>query len=862
MTQDRQGCCCPPSDPTPAPVHNRPGLGEIAYRSGTWRDFRRAMRSDLSALSTSTSPLADLRTRASDDPTIALLDAWAVACDVLTFYTERLAQESYLRTATEPVSLQEMGRLIGYRPDPGVAAETRIAFTIERPPALPIVPADPGLAPPPTPGEVTLPVGLRVQSIPGPGETPETFETVEQITARPEWSSLPVARTRPGRPAFGDRTAWLRGTPAISAGAAFLVTDRTPATTDFARDHWDFRLLTEVSIDRELDATQVRFEWRLGAFDPRNLPAAQPTAWVLRKRFTVFGHNAPVWPALDPSYREGYARSITSDAATLRAIRDAGEWHDFTSTTTGGGNAVVIDLDGPHADIVRGSWVVVSQEDDTFYRELYEVIGRAELSRAEFGISGTVTRLTLRGEARAFGTPRQVTVFGVSEPLELTEPPDFSAVTGDELVVDGDATAMKPGRVVCVSTPALEGMAEVAIVLATEPEGVAPSGTPRTRLRLQANLARSYDRSGTVVLGNVVTATHGETVHEILGSGDARRPFQTFALTQGPVTFVQAANADGAASSLRVGVDGIEWPEARNHYGAEPTDRSFTHARSAEPNPATGLPYDLVAFGDGVHGARVTTGSHNVRATYRKGLGAVGNLAANRLAQPLDRPLGVRAATNPVPATGGADPETPGVARVSMPASVRTLGRAVSLEDYADFALTFSGISRANARVLPLRSGRTVVVSVCGPDAGAAATSTISHLQLALAGLGDPLVAVRVVAADIVHVRLDLAVGIHPAYDQAAVLEGVRAALHSTFEHAARELARPLAASRVIATAAGVAGVTAVDLNRLYRADSHRPVLNQRLLASTARVTPDGSPLGAELLGLAPDSIDRLAVLT
>ena len=68
--------------------------------------------------------LAALRTRDADDFTLGLIDAVACAADVLTFYQERLANESYLRTATERVSLQEMAKLIGYRLRPGVAAET------------------------------------------------------------------------------------------------------------------------------------------------------------------------------------------------------------------------------------------------------------------------------------------------------------------------------------------------------------------------------------------------------------------------------------------------------------------------------------------------------------------------------------------------------------------------------------------------------------------------------------------------------------------------------------------------------------------------------------------------------------------
>ena len=156
--------------------------------------------------------LAALGTRDSDDFTIALLDAWAVASDVLTFYNERLAQESYLRTARERISLQELGRLIGYRLRPGVAAQTSLAFALEPPPDVPAsVSRDPGSAPPVTPASVTLEEGLRVQSIPGPGEQPQTFETVEEIEARPEWNAMPASTTVTFVPGMGATHAYLAG---------------------------------------------------------------------------------------------------------------------------------------------------------------------------------------------------------------------------------------------------------------------------------------------------------------------------------------------------------------------------------------------------------------------------------------------------------------------------------------------------------------------------------------------------------------------------------------------------------------------------------------------------------------------------
>ena len=105
------GCCAGTTVRTPGVVDNRPGLPAIAYRSGVHGDFVASM---LAGLTRRSRPgLAGLRTRDPDDPTIALLDAWAVACDVLTFYTERLANERYLRTARDRTSLQELGKLVG-----------------------------------------------------------------------------------------------------------------------------------------------------------------------------------------------------------------------------------------------------------------------------------------------------------------------------------------------------------------------------------------------------------------------------------------------------------------------------------------------------------------------------------------------------------------------------------------------------------------------------------------------------------------------------------------------------------------------------------------------------------------------------
>jgi hypothetical protein len=197
------GCCEGVEKITPAALINRPGLNALAYRAGTHATFFETMIARLSnvaidlrtgkfdeqgrPLTKPIFPLTGLTTRDRSDPAIALLDAWAVVADVLTFYQERLANEGYLRTATERRSVLELARLVGYVLRPGVASSVYLAYTIEE---------DRSVAPPAS-MKAIVPEGSRAQSVPGPGELPQPFETSDALEARTEWNNLQTRLTQP-----------------------------------------------------------------------------------------------------------------------------------------------------------------------------------------------------------------------------------------------------------------------------------------------------------------------------------------------------------------------------------------------------------------------------------------------------------------------------------------------------------------------------------------------------------------------------------------------------------------------------------------------------------------------------------------
>lgn len=167
----------------PAPPHNPPGRTALDYRVGEYGSFLAAL---LDRLASPAYPaLGGLTVRTPDDPAIGLLDATAVLGDLLTFHSERIADEAYLRTAGEHRSLVLLGRLVGHRPRPGVAATTHLAYTLERDPRAEALP-------------VLIPRGARTHGVPASvDEESVTFETGRDLTARWDWNELKVRRRRP-----------------------------------------------------------------------------------------------------------------------------------------------------------------------------------------------------------------------------------------------------------------------------------------------------------------------------------------------------------------------------------------------------------------------------------------------------------------------------------------------------------------------------------------------------------------------------------------------------------------------------------------------------------------------------------------
>ncbi|MBS7542775.1 hypothetical protein [Ancylobacter oerskovii] len=891
---DDCGCCGGTGAALPATRHNPPGQPAIAYRAGTHAEFKQAM---LALLSSPRFPaLGRLATRADDDFAIALIDSWATVCDVLSFYQERLANEAFLPTAGETLSITELARLVGYRRRPGLAASVDLAFTLEPAPG----------APEQAVAETAIPAGSKVQSIPGPGERSQSFETVEAITGRVAWNALKARQTVRHRLRSGDRIAFLKGAAlSLRAGDVVLLADRHLASAA-SRTSWELRTIIAVETDAAAERTAVTLDRGLGAWVSALGPDAELSLFVMRQRAALFAYNAPHPSALHPEHlKSNFSHQLATD-----------DWPFAISNAT-------LRLDNAYPGIVPGSWLVLAGPDAT---ALYRVEAAAEGGWTQYLVSGKSTRLRLDTstglddfDAENY---RSTAVHAQAEPLALADAPVVEPVWGETVVLDaladglpagrrlilrgkrprvrlndrltladvarpGETFAVAAGETLTVAAPPValaggslrwslaspggrEGTVDIGAM--TRPLAFLPAGKDdplvaevvtldaveaedptHSRLRFGKPLTHAYDRTSLEVLANVARATHGESASDILGAGDAAATFQRFTLRQPPLTHVRTAQGEGRQSTLAVRVNDVLWDEVPYLYGHGPRERVYA-TRLADDGST------LVEFGDGLAGARLPTGRDNVVASYRKGSGLEGLVRENQLSLLASRPLGVKAVTNPLAAEGAQDPERMDEARSNVPASVLTLGRTVSLRDYEDHARSFAGIAKAQAALLWDGRARRVFLTVAGADGLPVA---VEDMLQALRGDGDPFVALDAGGFRPVEVRLSLRVKVDPKRRSEAVLAALAARMRETFGFEARRLGQPLHLSEVFAAAAAVPGVEAVIVDRLYRtrAPDDTPERHARLAAASATRRPDGGVDGAELLMLAAEPFDRLEVL-
>jgi hypothetical protein len=854
------GSCasCAGSVPTPAVAD------PVRFRQSAIR--QRMLDGIASVRVEASEPLAGLTVRTDDDPAIALIDAYSSSLHVLAWNTARLADDGSILKTEDRDSLVDLTQLLGYEPRPAISASTMLAFTVNELEGGPMV--------------AKVAKGTKVASVPKHDEKPQIFETDAEIEARTEWNALYAVSPRTGINAT-TKTVFAKGADSSAKIGDIIVVQYEPQT--FAA--LPFWLLGRIAAVERITDTEGKVEQhtRFDLTETRSVlrsPAISAgrtgRIYVLAQKAAPFGANAPNIKMMTDAVRNAFG----APNGTALPI----EWNNYEIGAPGTTDNFTVDLDSTYQNAIVGNLALFIPTDASAppvgaasKDQLGAITKSVERSRVDFSLSAKVSRITIDGINLAATIPeigipagsmryalRETAAYLQTEVLESFYPDIDSAqpAVADRLTIKRKAQ-LPVGRRVILSGQQWMGAAGVTGPHIAESATILSSTTisgETTELIFEAPITNRFRSTTLQVLGNCASASHGETQNagaqlgggegELLGSGNAAKRNQTFALKAKPLAHVPATNPRGFAPAIEVRVDGRAYKNVDTLYDIDPAERAYT------VKTIRGDVSEVQMAG------RLPTGTNNVSALYRTGGGLSGNMEAGRITMAMAPVLGVTGISNPIRAEGASDAETLEDMRSAAPQSIRTLDRVVSLSDFEAFARGYRGIGKALATELRAGMRSIVCLTIANTDlqSPAAGASLFEDLRQALKTYSVPGRHVRVEGFDRLDPEITAALAIDETqYKRKDVEAAARDALVQALSPAKRGFATALHRSEVINVLQKVAGVTAVSITH-FALHAGPPPDADRLLCPAPKMEGTAFTRGG-LLAVNPDYLSFTEML-
>jgi hypothetical protein len=304
----------------------------------------------------------------------------------------------------------------------------------------------------------------------------------------------------------------------------------------------------------------------------------------------------------------------------------------------------------------------------------------------------------------------------------------------------------------------------------------------------------------------------GDISGEYLGSSTGLVN-QYFALSEPKV------DSDTVAVYVQSGNRYVLWKKVDNLNDWNGTSTVYTLSTNDE-----GISF--IVFGDNISGA-VPPQDSKIKAQYFAGVGEFGNISANTLdyyyfpnVSSIDQAT-IRSSISftHTAATGGADPETDDSIRVNAPKALRALNRAVTLQDYADVALTVTGVGKATAVAstwssINLYVAPTVSGSVTAPVITQTTLDTVTSAVNAKSQIGTT---VQVYAPSYSDIKVFISLSYVPDYVAEQVKKSVIATLLDVFSYSTSSFGQIITPSDVEFVCRNVPGVDIAKVTALYR---------------------------------------------
>lgn len=261
--------------------------------------------------------------------------------------------------------------------------------------------------------------------------------------------------------------------------------------------------------------------------------------------------------------------------------------------------------------------------------------------------------------------------------------------------------------------------------------------------------------------------------------------------------------------SMSLQIGGESWVLVETFAKSKPTDKHFMVSVDESLNP-------YIMFGDGTFGKKPAAGAKITNVVFYLTNGSQGNVKSNTITSVpsvISSSITDTTVSNAYDAGGGSNYENFTMLKEHIPLSVKTLGVAITKEDFESLAMLVDGVNKAKA---DYECGRKLTVYI-SPDGGAVASSELISRVYNLLSQRAPMTTwLKVKSAGKVQIILEMDVTGKKSYKTAEIQTQILTALYNAYSPEQAEIGGSVRVSDIYALIDNLSTVDYLHLTKFY----------------------------------------------
>lgn len=261
--------------------------------------------------------------------------------------------------------------------------------------------------------------------------------------------------------------------------------------------------------------------------------------------------------------------------------------------------------------------------------------------------------------------------------------------------------------------------------------------------------------------------------------------------------------------SMSLQIGGESWVLVDTFAKSKPTDKHFMVSVDEALNP-------YIMFGDGTFGKKPAAGAKITNVVFYLTNGSQGNVKSNTITSipsVISSSITDATVSNAYDAAGGSNYENFTMLKEHIPLSVKTLGVAITKEDFESLAMLVDGVNKAKA---DYECGRKLTVYI-SPDGGAVASSELISRVYTLLSQRAPMTTwLKVKSAGKVQIILEMDVTGKKSYKTAEIQTQILTALYNAYSPEQAQIGGDVRISDIYALIDNLSTVDYLHLTKFY----------------------------------------------